>query len=257
MLAAVVARAADLPENSLITLQPGTLPIVLSAPHGGHSPIPGVPPRQGDGAKRFAAMTDANTAELAALFAARLQQQLGGKPYLVIARFERKYLDVNRAARDAYESEGARRVYEAYQRALMADCAEVRRRWTNGLLIDLHGQSENPAAIFRGTTSGKTVASLLQRHGEPAFLGPDSIFGQLHAKGVPILPSLKLADPETSFNGGYIVNAYGSHQPGGLDAIQIEVGSNFRKKEVLDRTASWLADATAVFYRRYLAAKKN
>lgn len=251
------AQTAKQVTEPLITIQHGTLPIVISAPHGGRVPLKGVPERHGVGVRKFVVGCDDNIAELADLLAVKLELQLGGKPYLVIARFERKYLDVNRVAADAYESKAVEPLYALYHRTVAADCAEVRQRWTHGLLLDLHGQADEPTALLRGTLSGKTVSSLVSRQGENAFLGPQSILGQLAANGIPILPSLKLQDPETLFSGGYIVQTYGSQYGDGVDAIQLEFGTNFRKSEELEKTASTLAAAICVFYRSYLNKPKT
>ena len=77
-------------------VQKGTLPIIVSVPHGGKKPVPEVPERLGVGVKMFATVRDTNTSELAEKFVTVLEKQLGGKPWVVIARFERKYVDANR-----------------------------------------------------------------------------------------------------------------------------------------------------------------
>jgi len=53
------------------------------------------------------------------------------------------------------------------------------------------------------------------------------------------------------------VQTYGSHRETGIDAIQLEIGTNLRKLAVLDRTAADLADAIAVFTREYLPLSKQ
>ena len=237
-----------------VTIQTGDIPVILSAPHGGGLVISGVPVRAGPGVRQFTTLRDVNTAELAEKIAARLEHKLGGKPFLIIARFQRKYVDVNRPAEHAFECEEVRGLYGAYHVALAEACTEVRRRWTHGLLLDIHGQSTNASAIYRGTASGRTVRQLLQRAGEPAFLGASSVLGQLSASGIPILPSLNLTDPETILNGGYIVNTYGSHHANGVDAIQLEFGTNLRKKAALEKTAEATAAAVAGFCLKYLPA---
>jgi hypothetical protein len=101
------------PLDKLLVVRKGTLPIILSAPHGGRQHLLDVPERKGDGIGKFVTVRDDNTAELAEKLAAEVQKKLGGTPYVVIALFERKYLDVNRPAADAYESDKAKPSYEA------------------------------------------------------------------------------------------------------------------------------------------------
>jgi hypothetical protein len=48
--------------------------------------------------------------------------------------------------------------------------------------------------------------------------------------------------------GGCTVGLYGSHNPDGVDAIQIESGSNFRQATTIDALAGELTKAIAAFY---------
>ena len=82
-------------ERGTVTLAGGRIAAV--EPHGGRKPVPDVPERLGKGLTNFQTVLDANTAELVDVFATELEEQLHGKPWLVVARFERKYLDANRS----------------------------------------------------------------------------------------------------------------------------------------------------------------
>ena len=242
-------QASDAP---LVFIRPGDIPILLSAPHGGRRAIPDVPERKADGEKQFVTTRDDNTAELTMKLSEELERSLHGKPFVVIAHFERKYLDVNRPAEDAYEVQAAKVVYEQYQAALKESCQTIRKRWPHGLLLDIHGQAAEPDKILRGTANGDTVKRLVERHSRAAVIGPRSLFGALHEAGIPVLPKLETDDREVKFNGGHIVRTYGSHREQGLDAIQLELGSNFRKKAKLDETARALTDAVRTHCTHYL-----
>ena len=90
-------------KENLIMIQKGNCLIILSAPHGGRNPIPEVSNRQGNKNMRdFVIKRDDNTLELTEQLAMKLEKNFGIRPYIVIARFERKYLDVNRRSEDAY-----------------------------------------------------------------------------------------------------------------------------------------------------------
>ncbi len=52
------------------------------------------------------------------------------------------------------------------------------------------------------------------------------------------------------FRGGYTVITHGSHNSDGMDAIQLEIGSNLRKNP---KFAKDLTQAIATFYKSYLA----
>lgn len=240
----------DADANKLLSVWAGTLPLILSAPHGGREPIPGVPARRGVGVAQFTTGRDNNTDELTEAVALKLGERLGIKPFVIIARFDRKFLDVNRPAAGAFESAAAKPFYDAYHRALGESSEKVRAQWGGGLLLDIHGQGAEVETIYRGTDNGETVAALVQRHGKEAISGPKSIFGQLAAKGYKVLP-----DPsgsERRYVGGYTARTYGSHRGTRIDAIQLELGTRLRAKANLDRTASDLAQAIEVFARQYL-----
>ena len=242
--------------HQLLTVWAGALPIILSAPHGGRQPIPGVAARRGVGVAQFTTGRDNNTDELAQRIAAKLEERLSEKPFLIVAQFERKYLDVNRPRRDAYESTEAQPYYDVYHRALKHACEQLSRGWDRALLLDIHGQSEGDT-IYRGTNNGKTVSSLIRRFGAEAITGPKSIFAQLEGMGYKIVPSIRESHKETRYAGGYIVQTYGSHRETGIDAIQLEFGTSLRARANLERTAIDLAHAVALFARDFLPLIKS
>ncbi len=235
-----------------VTLWAGTLPIILSAPHGGREAIPGIASRRGYEVPQFTTGRDSNTAELAEQVGTMLAAELGGRPFLVLARFERKYIDANRAPSAAYESPGAKLYYDGYHRTLGEACRNVQQRWGHGLLVDLHGQRAEPETIFRGTNNGKSVSELERRFGRGALTGNDSILGQLVLKGYKVSPNGAGNELERRYTGGFTTQTYGSHRGTGIDAIQLELGTALRQRENLKRTAVDLAQAIAVFARRYL-----
>ncbi|MCE2654373.1 MAG: N-formylglutamate amidohydrolase [Planctomycetaceae bacterium] len=238
--------------DELLSAQRGTLPILIVAGHGGQVRIPGSSDRTAPGA---VLVRDVNTAEMAALLAQRLTDRLGGKPYLVIAHFSRRDADANRAPDEAFENPASARHYHAFHRALRTAVDEIHARFGQGLLLDLHGQARVPDAVVRGTRNGRTVQALITRAGRDALTGPTSVFGALAAKGHRILPEADAPEQgigrETFFDGGHIVATYGSHTPGGIDAIQVEVGGQ-RSRTLLTFSRD-LAEATATFARAHLA----
>jgi N-formylglutamate amidohydrolase len=251
LLAVSVPARAD--PKKLVTIRSGDIPIILSAPHGGREPIPNVPPRKGIGIAQFATVRDDNTSELTELIAKELESQLRGKPFVVIARFERRFVDVNRPEEAALESDEAKPYYRTYHQALSDFTKELQKKWQRGLLLDIHGQKEFPTSLVRGTNNGQTAELLLQRHGRAALTGSKSIFGAFAGAGYSVVPANDSDDKEDNrFIGGHIVRTYGSHQGNGIDAIQLEFGSEFRDKAKLAKTASVLAEAIEIFCREYL-----
>lgn len=244
--------------DMLITVEPGTLPILLSAPHGGTEPIPGIAVRAGKNVERFVMVRDGNVDKIALLTAKELEKTLGGRPFVVVARFERKYVDANRAPEAAYEHETAKLHYDAYHRAIQDALVAIKRDWGRGFVVDIHGQSKTADGIYRGTNDGTSVKQLIAEHGRAALTGEKSLFGWFEKLGYKVLPGNNDRDQvEHYFSGGHITRSYGSDKIPDIDAIQVEYGDNFRKANALEKTSADLADALTVFAKEYLPREKK
>ena len=234
---------------SLVVSRAGDIPILITAPHGGLEDVPHVSLR-----RRGTTTTDTQTLELAEALAQHVTKRLGAEPYLVAARFSRKYIDANREEGEAFDSPHAKPVYEAYHGHVRRFIAQIRGRFPRGaVLLDLHGQSGDPEVVHRGTRNGATVAALVRMHGPQALTGPNSILGVVQSKGYQVFPSgTPIGSPpeDRRYNGGYTVHTYGSETPDGVDAIQIEVGRGVRTDGGF---IAALGEGIAVFYRTYLA----
>ncbi len=257
--------AAEKTPADLVLVQPGALPILLTAPHGGREVIPGITPRSPEDKATLEAWrqwggfqvgSDLHTDILAQGIAAELAKLTGKGPYLVVAKFLRQYLDANRPPQLGLDSPEARPYYDYYHQAVRRFVDEIRRNYPSGLLIDVHGQKKDPDVIMRGTLNGRTVVRLLRRTGVGAMTGPHGLYGQLEAHGFKIFPGNDVAprghSEDAGFNGGYTVFLYGSHNANGLDAVQMEFGSTYRQKAVMDQSAREAARAIAAFYEAYL-----
>jgi N-formylglutamate amidohydrolase len=237
--------------SDLVSAEAGTFPILITAPHGGTAPVPGVPERT-SGVR----VQDDRTRQLAEALANRLELVLCGRPYTVFAGYHRRYVDANRYEAEALEHPAASPHYLAYHEAIRRFVREIRERWPDqGLLLDIHGQAREPNRIHRGTNNGRTVTRLLANHGLQGLVGPSSIFGELVAAGYDVFPAnTPLGDPaeDRRFGGGFTVQTYGSHQPDGIDAIQLELGAQLRRTENTEQLAKDLASAIALFYRAHV-----
>jgi N-formylglutamate amidohydrolase len=249
-----VMESDDIEE--LVMVSEGTLPIVLSAPHGGTLKIAGVDVRQGQGMATgpsgFFTGRDGGTSELAVSVAQALEKQTGKKPYMVVSKAHRKYLDPNRPSEIAYEDSDAAPVYQRYHGTLQRYCQEVLQKYRTGLLLDIHGQGSSSKTVYRGTGNGKTVVRLKERFGESAHSGDQSFFGMLNRFGWQVYPYPADGKEQSGFTGGYIVQTHGSHRPSGLDAIQLEFGSEYRDKENRSKTADVLTQAIIEYMREYI-----
>lgn len=244
-----VARAYD--ATQMVVATEGALPLLLTVPHDGDVLLGSTALRTPGNRPQDKVTRDFGTRKLAEQIAEQLNARLGRRPYLVIARVSRNYLDVNRVQQDAMRSPDALPAYLAYHDRIAGYVDALRQQFPAGaLLVDIHGQSDEPNIIFRGTRAGLTTASLIKRFGPDAIDGQHSIFGALAAKGYQIHPvardrSLR-EDPR--FDGGYTVATYGSHHPQGIDAIQIEFGKHLRGNPGL---ATDVADGLISFMRHY------
>lgn len=241
-LLGVAAQACDGP--CMVFASGGDLPLILTVPHDGAEAL-GVLAVRTTGT----VLRDAGTRELAERVAALLEQRTGKRPYLVVARFSRKYLDANRPETEAMESPQALPAYRAYHAQIADYVAEIKARFPAGaLLVDVHGQSQEPATTFRGTRAGLTARALLRRFGPSALQGGNSITGVLAARGYQVNPETDAASlrEDPRYAGGYTVFTHGSQHAEGIDAIQLEFGASQRANPKL---ADDLSDALLIFLR--------
>ncbi|MGC3966350.1 MAG: hypothetical protein QM775_02960 [Pirellulales bacterium] len=256
--------AKPIPSDPLVDVQRGTIPIIICAPHGGREVVPGVPPRKNrpvnppKGTPKWVTGTDMNTRELAQGIVAELEKRLGGKPYYVMARFQRKFIDANRGAEHSYEVPEAKFYHDAYHGTIAEYCREVQKKWGTGLVIDVHGQGSFKDEILIGTVGGETVKLLIERYGRSALVGKDGLVGMMFDAGTKVKPDLNSENLNVAagLNGGYTVQTYGSHRPTALEAVQFEYGSNYRKLENIAESARETAAGVATFYEAYIARKK-
>jgi N-formylglutamate amidohydrolase len=224
MWASLCVALVQSPTIPLVEVASGTLPLVISAPHGGSQSVPDVPLRQGKGIAQFTTVRDTNTDLLAKAIAEQLSKATQKQPFLVIAKFDRRFIDTNRKPSQAYEVEAAKATYDLYHLSLsrsIESAAKLGPVW----LIDVHGQGVDPKVIFTGTQNRKTLT-------EPAAAWKDGgIFTSLQASGLTLSPDSADGAEDKRFGGGYIVQTYGAMKNERCSAIQLEFGSSFRNSE--------------------------
>ena len=256
LLAAFIALTSTATHASdLVIVEPGELPIILTAPHGGVQDVPDCMARTPVGT-RFVNRPDQHTDILARGIADEIKRLTGKPPHLVMARFHRKFIDANRRADEAYGAPGCAAVYEAYHAAIRRLIEEIRSKHPHAMLFDIHGQATYPDSILRGTHHGTAVTRLLTRAGAPAVTGADSVFGRFAAMGYHIVPLNNTSPTDRveakGYTGGHTVALYGNPHEGGIDAMQLEFGRALRTQDVISKTARDTAEAIAAFYARYL-----
>jgi N-formylglutamate amidohydrolase len=247
-------------DDDLLILREGEFPLVISAPHGGRLEVPGAPVRKGEGLKKgpagFFVGRDSGTEELALRVVELLDEKLDGRVSCVISRVHRRYVDFNRPPEIGVEHQAARIVHDSYHEGLRTAVRRVRTRHGRGLLVDIHGQGSSAVTAFRGTSNGLTVKALREQFSETAHTGPLSLTGLLQKRGWTVHPDPFTGREQSGFTGGYIVRTYGSHQPEGIDAIQLELGAEYRREDVRDKRAAELADALVDYAKAYLLPQR-
>jgi N-formylglutamate amidohydrolase len=176
---------------------------------------------------------------------------MNGKPSFVISRVHRRYVDFNRPPEIAVEDSRSRVVYDQYHEALRQAVRSIREAHGAGILVDIHGQGTSAATAYRGTTNGSTVSAVRSKFGEKAHSGEMSFLGLLKSTGWKVHPDPFDGKEQSGFTGGFIVRTYGSHRADGIDAVQIELGADYRKAAVRERVARELADSIAKYMELY------
>ncbi len=238
-------------EERLIIVERGELPVLITAPHGGTTLIPGVPVRESRDGDRVNLRRDELTNELAIATADEVEKLVGKRPTLIVAEFSRQSLDANRPETLAYQHEAAAKYYRDYHAAVATAVQDIRNRWQQGLLLDMHAQWLRPQAIMRGTRDGQTVQGLDKRRGWEGLLGAESLLGSLEQAGVTLFPPPGESEGEWTHAGSYTVTTYGKD---GIDGVQLEIGSDLcDTKQDVERLAGLIAKGI----RLHLAAEQQ
>ena len=251
---------------------PGSLPVVIGAPHGGTLKPKELPDR-----KEGKVMQDAFTQELARLIRDDMTKRFGAAPHLIVCRLHRSKVDCNREVAEAAQgSVAATQAYTEFHGFIKQACDAVEKQSGSGLYIDLHGHRHEQelvevGALVAGTKLALSDAELdagdfisrqsslreLDKRSPQSFSallrGPQSLGGLLEARGIASIPSPAHPSPGGNpyYNGAYSVDTHGSREHGTVSAVQIECPfKNVReKKESREKFSAALCDALEDFFR--------
>jgi hypothetical protein len=254
---------------------PGTLPLLLSAPHGGEKTPASIPDRDCSGCSY---VNDFNTQELGRALAQALYERSGCYPHLVMNRLHRRKLDANRDLEEAADGNpNAEQAWTEFHTFMETARTQIGQTFGKGFYVDLHGHGHSIQRLELGYLHTKTELQLPDSvlnlapyptdnsirklsaanpnnlsHAE-LLRGALSLGALLHQRGYPAVPSP--ADPfpdadEDYFNGGYNTNRYGSYNGGVLDGVQIECNRNGIRDNLSN--VERFADSLAVSLLQYL-----
>ncbi|MBB5034183.1 hypothetical protein [Prosthecobacter vanneervenii] len=275
--AALQAQTAEL--ETYIEVRHGTLPIVLTVPHGGSLKPANVL------ARRYGVTgTDSNTIPLAEMIIEELESRYGARPHAIISRLSRTRLDPNRDLEEAAQGDPTavaawHRFHDSAQKA----CDTVMKKSGLGLLLDIHGHRHLEQRVELGylvkadilkhsdaelNADTALIASTcirdLDKRSPQTFAellrGPQSLGGLLEFRGFRSLPSPTRPSPGFMagyFSGVYDVAAHGSRSGGTVSAIQLECPwNNVRDTpENQRRFAVALADSLGIYFEVHFGRK--
>jgi hypothetical protein len=218
--------------------------VILTCPHGGDQSPPGVHARTREatpGECQFTIRSDLQTDFITQSVAEKILDLIGLSPYVVMASFDRKFIDANRARSPvncAFTDPAAKPFYDEYHNRIAGFVNEIREQNDNrGFLLDIHGKveiREDPADIYLGTDNGGSLlpgfdrASIFMQHGLQGLLksvrrdtGPAPIFKYR------LSPADAKAPENSSVDGGFTVRRYGVF----INSIQVEIADTIRDFE--------------------------
>jgi hypothetical protein len=252
----------------------GSLPIILSAAHGGWKEPTEIPDRTSG-----TTQIDTNTYQLTKMIMDTLTIRFGGKPHVILCLLERLKLDANRDSAEAAEGNiYAERAWAEYHYYLDIAKELVTVNHGSGIVFDIHGHGENPDGYYDLRTwlgylikgheldfpdeelntldyKDKSSIRVLTDSSSHSFInilrGETSLGTIMDSLGYECVPSIDALGPAGSryFSGGYITARHGSSKEGIISAIQIELP----QPEIRDTEENWsrYAGAFATAVGRY------
>ncbi|MCI0390812.1 MAG: N-formylglutamate amidohydrolase [Acidobacteria bacterium] len=227
-------------ESRLVKRHRGAMPVILTAPHGGDQSPPGVDERtdaKTPAGCDFTTSRDRETALITESVAQKILDLTGLSPYVVIARFHRRFIDANRSENCAFTDPDAKPFYDEYHARIAGYVDEIRTQNANrGFLFDIHGNQvieSDPADIYLGTDNGGSLlpgfdrASIFMQHGLAGLL--KSVRRESAAPPLPLFqyrvsPANATVRETSSVDGGFTVRHYGAF----INSIQIEIADTIR-----------------------------
>ncbi len=268
--------------NNYIEYHKGTLPIVISVPHGGNLKPSSIPDRT---CNNPVTVMDANTIELAQQIDSAFVTATGCHPAVIYCNLHRTKLDCNRnSSNGACGNAIAETAWQEFNNFI--DSAEVVAQKTFGgkaLYIDLHGHGNpiqrlelgyllysdelalsdsvlNTAKYIGYSTIQNLVSSNIHGTSHAELLRGTNALGTLLGNlGYPAVPSAQIPFPETTsnyFSGGYNVANHSSYAlNNSVNGVQIEC--NYTKVRDSYSNRKKFAAAIVAVVKDYLSVHQN
>ncbi len=268
--------------NEYIEYKAGSLPVILTAPHGGHL-------RPAEITDRTAALcggsattvTDSNTRELVLAMRDSMFARFGRYPHVIISHLGRTKLDPNRPAGEgACGDAEAGMAWTEFQSYVDSAKHAVLRRSGRGWYMDMHGHGHaiqrlelgyllsgavldgtderlNAIAALEDSSSIRTMSQSSALTFAQLLRGPTSLGALYVAHGFPAVPTEGAAGPAGAsyFSGGYNTQRHGCSvgARGGDNAIcGVQIETNFTGVRDNASSRARFAGATAQVLGAYL-----
>jgi N-formylglutamate amidohydrolase len=225
-----------------VEFTPGSLPIVLTSPHGG-----ALKPKEVANRTEGVLGADRNTQELTREIQAEFLRRTGRPPHVIISLLHRSKLDPNREIKEAAQGDPrAEKAWHNFHNSIRAAVRNAVETHGFAFLIDIHGHGHEIDWVELGyglsstnlnqsdaklDESGLDAVSTLNDIATAGHItsfaqvlrGPKSLGALLQARGYRVVPGPRDPGPGKNryFNGGYIVRTY-ARDTKGVDGVQIE-----------------------------------
>eukprot|EP00457_Paulinella_chromatophora_P008687 gb/GEZN01008728.1/.p1 GENE.gb/GEZN01008728.1/~~gb/GEZN01008728.1/.p1 ORF type:complete len:402 (-),score=57.87 gb/GEZN01008728.1/:192-1331(-) len=276
--------SSDLEEAAdMVLCEPGFLPVILSAGHGGWLDVPGAQVRSVGVNSPWG--TDDNTFQLTQSISDAFYNATGMRPSMVRSTALRSYVDFNRPKPEAtgFGLPAATAMFHKWHQCLSSMNSRITETCGRGLYLDIHGQSQRQKLLnvglgvdapqlnfppeqfefFRGISNVRAAAERAKQKQNMSFyefvVGNASFGGLLENKGYSAIPSNVHNNNKENmfFYGGVgvastLVRYYGSFNGGAIDSIQLEHPYAIRVDEQSRITyAQDLVEIAIEFFKSY------
>jgi len=244
-------------KNDYVEYIVGSLPVVISVPHGGYEKPAEIPDRS----LGTMGHLDSKTQELAREIVAEFRERTGKIPHVIINRLHRSKLDANRELFDAAQDDPiAGQAWNEFHTFIDSAEHRIQRKFGRGLYIDLHGHrhewqvvelgyllvsnqlklsdGELDASVQRSTTSLGLILNDRMAPLSQLVRGPRSFGAALEQEGFATVPSPAHPHPDGQpyFSGGYNLEQHSAFSGKLMVGVQVEAPTSLRENEAQRKT---------------------
>lgn len=220
---------------------PGTLPFVITAPHGGTLQPQDIPDRTWGTFVR-----DYATDDVAYRLGDAMETRMGARPHLILLHLHRRKLDANRDLDEAAQGSAlAQRAWHEFHHWTETALATVEASFGTGFYMDLHGHSKHDdfelgylltRSDLEGSDASLDDVSAIQKSSlrtlaaasplpfSTLVRGEGSLGALYEAEGYSAVPSPTRPHPTGPFfSGGYNTRRHGCQRGGAICGYQLEL----------------------------------